>query len=85
MLIYNYHHFTGYQLRMTSSHLLIVLVGIHYIRNYVIRDRNQNRITSSFLSSPLPLGFTYWPPQISKKRVEYLKVLNSRAPLLSSP
>ena len=26
---------------MTSSHLLIVLVGIHYIRNYVIRDRNQ--------------------------------------------
>ena len=42
MLIYNYHHFTGYQLRMTSSHLLIVLVGIHYIRNYVIRDRNQN-------------------------------------------
>ena len=27
---------------MTSSHLLIVLVGIHYIRNYVIRDRNQN-------------------------------------------
>ena len=25
----------GYQLRMTSSHLLIVLVGIHYIRNYV--------------------------------------------------
>jgi hypothetical protein len=26
---------------MTSSHLLIVLVGIHYIRNYVIRDIRQ--------------------------------------------
>jgi hypothetical protein len=35
---------------MTSSHLLIVLVGIHYIRNYVIRDRNQNRITHLLFS-----------------------------------
>jgi hypothetical protein len=36
-------------------------------------------------SSPLPLGFTYWPPQISQKRVEYLKVLSRWSSLLPHP
>jgi hypothetical protein len=36
-------------------------------------------------SSPLPLGFTYWPPQISQKRVEHLKVLSLWSSLLTHP
>jgi hypothetical protein len=74
MLIYNYHHFTGYQLRMTSSHLLIVLVGIHYICHYA---RNLTGISGvTYIKKSIDLA---WSSLTGISGVTYIKNLPLRS------